>query len=461
MFIKKLLHCKGFLKEEVLMMSNFFSPSPGKTKPLAVRGQGIYLYDENGKQYIDGSSGAMTVNLGHCNPEITEKIKNQLNVLTFTYRSQFTNEPLEELCKKIADFSPGDLNHVSLVNSGSEATEMGMKLAASYWNVMGKPGKKRILSGWCSYHGSTIGALSMTGNPGRRREYQEYLSDYPVLESAYCHRCPYEKKYPGCGLFCAQYLEKIITRFGSETISALILEPVIGASGAGITPPDGYFEKIRGICSRNNILLILDEVITGFGRTGKNFAMEHWNVVPDILVFGKGVSCGYGAVAGINASSLIYDAFVESKAEFSTGHTFSGNPLAAAGSNAVLDYLIEHQVVEQAEKMGKYFLEKLNELQKNSMLVDDIRGKGLLWGVEIVRDKNTHQFFPVENQISAKLVSICFENGLLVYPSAGFIDGKWGDSILLSPPLVITREETNQLFDILEKSLQILEKQVL
>lgn len=301
----------------------------------------------------------------------------------------------------------------------------------------------------------------MTGNPGRRREYHEYLSDCPVLEPAYCHRCPYEKEYPGCGIFCAQYLEKIITRFGAETISALILEPIIGASGAGITPPAGYFEKIRDICSKNNILLIMDEVITGFGRTGKNFAMEHWNAIPDILVFGKGVSCGYGAVAGIVASDRIYSTFVEANKDFSTGHTFSGNPLAASGANAVLDYLIEHQVARQTEETGKYFLEKLTELQKDSSLVDDIRGRGLLWGVEIVRDKKTHQLFPAEAQISAKLVSICFENGLLVYPSAGFIDGVRGDSILLSPPLIINREEINQLFDILKKSLLILEKQII
>lgn len=442
-------------------MSNFFSPSPGKPKPLAARGQGIYLFDEDGKRYIDGSSGAMTVNLGHCNPEIGEKIKIQLDQLTFTYRSQFTNGPMEELCKKVAAYSPGDLNHVALVNSGSEATEMALKLAASYWNVMEQPRKKRVLSGWCSYHGSTMGALSMTGNPGRRREYQEYLFDCPVLEPAHCHRCPYEKEYASCGLFCAMQLEKMLTRFGPETVSAVILEPVIGASGAGIMPPSGYFGKIREICTKNNVLLIADEVITGFGRTGKNFAVEHWNVVPDILVFGKGVSSGYGAVAGINASDEIYDAFVKAEADFSTGHTFSGNPLAAAGANAVLDYLVDHQVASQVEKIGLYFQERLQGIQESSWMVDDIRGKGLLWGIELAQDRKTHQLFPPEERITARLVSICFEKGLMVYPSAGFIDGKNGDSILLSPPLIITKEEADEIFEILKSSIQLLENEIL
>ncbi len=438
-------------------MSNFFSSNLKSAKPSAVKGQGIYLYDDSGKQYIDGCCGAMTANLGHCNPEITEKIKRQLDTLTFTYRSQFTNGPLEELCAKIAALAPGDLEQVVLANSGSEATEMALKLAYSYWNISGKPTKKRIISSWCSYHGSTIGALSMTGNPGRRREYQQYLSDYPILEPPFCHRCPYEKNQSNCHLFCAHYLEKMILRIGADNISAIILEPIVGASGAGITPPEGYLELISQICSENTILLILDEVITGFGRTGKNFASEHWDITPDILVFGKGVSCGYGAISGVIASKRIHDTFISAHADFGTGHTFSGNPLAASSANAVLDYIIEHKITEKVEAAGRYFYEKLKDLKASSPIIDDIRGKGLLWGVELVRNQVTHELFAPEDQATSRLVSICFEQGLLVYPSAGFIDGTHGDSILLSPPFIITREEIDRMFEILSVSISSLQ----
>lgn len=434
------------------MSSHFFSPRPGHPRPLAMRADGVFLYDDANKKYLDGSSGAMTANLGHGNPRVASQINRQLNHITFSYRSQFTNDPLESLSTKIARLAPGDLSSVAFANSGSEASELAMKLAYSYWRLKQKPEKQRILSRWNSYHGSTIGALSMTGNPGRRREYAPYLSDFPVLELPFCHRCPFEKTYPDCGIFCARVLEKTILRFGSDTISALIAEPITGASGAGITPPPDYFPYIARICRENDILFIMDEVITGFGRTGRNFASDHWNVVPDIIVFGKGITSGFGPLSGIIVNEKIQNAFIKLDGEFSTGHTFSGNPLSAAAS-AVLDEILDNRIIDAVAGKGLYLENRLNGLKQKYSVIDDVRGKGLLFGVEFSTDKETGECFPPEKGITATIVELCFSEGLIVYPSAGFIDGIRGDSILISPPLTISIEEIDLLVDLLDVAL--------
>ncbi len=440
------------------MKSRFLSQNPDSPLPVAHHGQGVFLYDDRNKRYLDGSSGAMTANLGHSNKEISEAVKEQIDLLTFSYRSQFTNQPLELLCGKIAECAPGNLEMVAFANSGSEATELALKLAYSYWKSCGKPAKQRVVSRWNSYHGSTVGSLSMSGNPGRRQEYGPYLSDFPALELPFCHRCPYEKEYPQCRLFCAEYLQRIITRLGADSISAVICEPVTGASGAGIAPPDGYFQKISEICRRNDILLIMDEVITGFGRTGKYFASEHWGIQPDIIVFGKGVSSGLCPLSGIVADRRIYDSLVNQGKIFSTGHTFSGNPLSTASANGVLDYIKKHDLVKKTEEKGNVFKKKLEELKKRCKIVDDIRGIGLLWGIEF--SKAGGALFQPGDGVTSKIVSQCFKNGLIVYPSAGFIDGVRGDSILLSPPLIINEKETDLLFALLEKSIQEVEAEI-
>ncbi|MGI6733918.1 MAG: aminotransferase class III-fold pyridoxal phosphate-dependent enzyme [Anaerovoracaceae bacterium] len=443
------------------MKSKFISPVSTEKFTLAHRGSGIYIYDDTGKKYLDGSSGAMTVNLGHNNPEIANAIKEQLDRLTFTYRSQFTNQPLEELCNEIASLAPGDLIYVSLANSGSEATELAMKMAYSYWVAKKQPMKQRVISRWSSYHGSTMGSLSMSGNAARRKEYAPYVSDFPVLELPFCHLCPYEKEPHDCNLFCANYLQKMINRFGSENVSAVICEPITGASGAGITPPDGYFERIQQICRDNSILFILDEVITGFGRTGKYFAAEHWDLQPDIIVFGKGISSGYVPLSGIIVRQHIYEEMAQGGMNFSTGHTFSGNPLAAANALAVINYLKKHDIVKQVEEKGLILEKALKEVMRRSRMVSDIRGKGLLWGVEFSKDKTGRNIFDPKDKITERVVKACFSNGLIVYPSSGYIDGIHGDSVLISPPLIISEEEIHLVVELLDASIRSVEKDVL
>lgn len=442
------------------MDKRFFFPQPDDEIVIASRAEGVYIFDENGNKYLDGSSGAMTVGLGHGNIEIIDAIKEQLDEISFTYRSQFSNLPLEELCSAIAGIAPENLDYVSLANSGSEAAELAMKMAYSYWTARGKPTKQRIISRWSSYHGSTIGALSMSGNAARRKEYSPYLSDFPILELPFCHHCPFEKEPKSCNLFCANYLQTLINRIGSENISALICEPVTGASGAGITPPQDYFPRISEICNKNDILLIMDEVITGFGRTGRYFASEHWNIEPDIIIFGKGITGGYFPLSGIITSIDIYNTVDKGDSKFSTGHTYSGNPLACACGKATIKYLKTHDIVGKVFSKGALIEEKLTELMNRQQLISDIRGKGLLWGVEFMKSRTNKEFFDARSGFTGKIVRECFENGLIVYPSTGFVDGISGDSILLSPPLTITESEIKTLMDLLEKSIERVAKNI-
>ena len=442
------------------MDSNVFYPFLNKSFVTAVKGEGIYIYDSEGKRYIDGSSGAMTANLGHGLREVTGRIKNQMDTLSFTYRTQFTNLPVEELSIKIASLAPKPLSKVHYVNSGSEATESAMKLAKSYWNELGKVGKQMIISRWGSYHGSTMGSLSMSGNIGRRQSYHSYIELYPQLETPFCFHCPYEKEYPQCSLFCARELDRVISRIGENNISAFIAEPIVGASGAGITPPDDYFPLIKEICEKHNILFIMDEVITGFGRTGENFACNHWGVVPDIMVFGKGVSAGYAPLAGIIAHERIYNEIAMGSGEFSTGHTFGGNPFSCSAGCSVVDYMMEHDIVAQVRDKGSYLMAELKKLKDRSVLIADIRGKGLLIGVEIVRRKEGCISFERREKITEKLVEICYSKGLIVYPSGGMINGTLGDSILIAPPLTISIEEINNMVNILDDSIMELERSI-
>lgn len=435
------------------METNYIFPDSREKIPSAQKGEGVYIYDEAGKKYLDGSSGPMAVNLGHGNKEVTEAINKQMEEITFSYRSQFTNKPLELLCGMIEGVTPPGLNKISFCSSGSEAAELALKMAHSYWKSQGKPSKTKVISRWHSYHGATLGALSMSGNPARRKEYAPYLKDYPNLELPYCFRCPYEKSYPQCNLFCARYLEKIINQMGVDSIAAFIAEPITGASGAGINPPDGYFETIEKICKAHNILLIMDEVITGFGRTGKYFASQHFDISPDIITFGKGISGGYGPLAGIIVREEIYEGILKSGGEFTTGHTYGGNPLTTAVGVAAMGVLSRGDLVNEIVTKGEFLAEQLKRVIEDIEIAVDLRGRGLLWGLEFAKDKDDITPFERQVNLTKRIVKACFNNGLIVYPSSGFIDGVLGDSILISPPFIINEEEMIELAYLLKKSL--------
>ncbi|MCH1626353.1 aspartate aminotransferase family protein [Fredinandcohnia quinoae] len=432
--------------------SHLIKPLLDKDYPVISYGDGIYLYDTSGKKYIDGSSGAITANLGHGVQEIIDSITNQAHKVSFVYRSQFTNEPAEQLAQKICELY-GDGYWSFFVNSGSEATETAMKIAIQYWQERGLRGKNKILSRWMSYHGITIGALSMSGHPERRSRFVSILEDYPTISPPYCYRCPYGATYPGCNYLCANELEQAINRIGSSNIAAFIAEPIIGAAGGAIVPPDGYYQVIKEICVKYNILFIADEVMTGFGRTGKMFALEHWGTTADLVAIGKGMSAGYTPIAATLVSEKIIETIKNGSKSIMSGHTFSANPQSAAVALSVIHYLEKNNLVDTALVKGTYLKEKLIDLQLCYPIIGDIRGKGLMIGVEFVSDMITKFPFSKEINLTSLIISKAQQNGLLIYPASAGIEGIGGDAVLIAPPLTITNKQIDDLIQLFEQTL--------
>ncbi|MDM5316356.1 aspartate aminotransferase family protein [Fictibacillus sp. b24] len=441
--------------------SHLIKPVLGNNYPVISHGKGIYLYDKDGKQYMDGSSGAITANIGHGVREIAEAMWNQAQHVSFVYRSQFTSDAAEHLAEKIAQYAPGDLNSVFFVNSGSEATETALKVAIQYFQEQGNMTKTKVISRWTSYHGITLGALSMSGHQLRRQRFTPLLEDFPAAPAPYCYQCPLKETYPGCGVKCADDLETIIQAIGPDQIAAFIAEPIIGASGGAIAPPDEYFAKIRAVCNKYDILFIADEVMTGMGRTGKMFAMEHWNIIPDIIALGKGMSAGYTPMAATIVSDRIMNVIEAGSKVVMSGHTFSANPQSAAVCLAVIDYMEKNKLQENAAVMGQYLITHLQRLQWKYPLIGDVRGKGLLCGIEFVKDPISREPFELSTKVTDRLLSICFEKGLLVYPAVGGVTGFSGDSILVSPPLTVTKEQITDMIDILDQSISELTTQLI
>ncbi|KRF51243.1 hypothetical protein ASG99_12980 [Bacillus sp. Soil768D1] len=426
--------------------------------PTVSHGKGIYLYDTDGKQYIDGSSGAVTASIGHGVIDVVEAMTEQASKVSFAYRSHFTSEAAETLAEKLSELAPGDINWSFFVNSGSEATETAMKIAIQHWQEKGFERKNRIVSRWTSYHGITMGALSMSGHVSRRKRFVPLLEDFPSISAPYCYRCPYESS--GCKLQCANELETSIQRLGSENIAAFIAEPIIGASAGAVTPRDGYYQRIKEICERYDILFIADEVMTGLGRTGKMFAMEHWGVTPDIIALGKGMSAGYTPIAATLVSDRVMEPILEGSNSIMAGHTYSANPLSAAISLEVLTYIERMDLVQAAKEKGHYLLEKLHGLAKRFEIIGDVRGKGLLLGLEFVSNRSSKTPFDLQDGITSRIVNKAFEKGLLIYPASGAIEGIAGDAVIISPPLVITNEEIDSLVKILEASIEELQHEL-
>jgi adenosylmethionine-8-amino-7-oxononanoate aminotransferase len=433
--------------------SRLIKPELDGVYPIATYGYGVYIFDENNKKYLDASSGAVTANIGHGVQEVVDAMIEQANKISFVYRSQFSSRPAEELAEKLAHLTPGDVNWSFFVNSGSEATETALKIAIQYWQEKGDFRKNKILSRWMSYHGITIGALSMSGHKKRRERYSVLLDDCPKVSPPYCYRCPLSKVYPSCNLMCASELEKAIKREGEENIAAFIAEPIVGAAGGAIMPPPGYYEKIREICDRYNILFIVDEVMTGFGRTGKMFAIDHWGIVPDLMAVGKGMSGGYTPIAATLVSEKVMLPILNGSKVIMSGHTFSANPQSAAVASAVLHYIESNQLVNQSKEKGDYLYQKMVELKRQFQIIGDVRGTGLMIGVEFVSDLINKIPFQKEISITSLVVQKAREKGLLVYPAqAGSDDGN-GDAILIAPPLIISEQEIDILVKLLSETL--------
>ncbi|MDF1509284.1 aspartate aminotransferase family protein [Robertmurraya sp. DFI.2.37] len=435
--------------------SFLIKPLFGGHYPTAKYGKGIYIYDDTNKQYIDGSSGAVTASIGHAVPEIIEAMIKQAQKISFVYRSQFTTEEAERLAAKLSriDFiKAGDYSSF-FVNSGSEATETAMKIAIQYWQEQGKTTKNKVISRWTSYHGITIGSLSLSGHSERRRRFVSLLDDLPTISAPYCYRCPFHATYPSCQLQCASELESAIQRIGAEHIAAFIAEPIIGAAGAVIVPPEGYYERIKEICEQHSILFIADEVMTGIGRTGKMLAMEHWGVRPDIITLGKGISAGYTPIAATLVSEKVLAPIRQGSKVIMSGHTYSANPQSAAVSLAVLEYIEQHQLVAKAEENGQYLLSELQKLAQQIPIIGDVRGKGLLVGVEFVANYFSKFPFRKDLDVTNSVVALARDKGLLIYPASAGVEGGDGDAVIISPPLTINKQEIDQLLKIFKETL--------
>ena len=427
--------------------------------PQISHGKGSYLYAEDGRAYLDACAGVHVVSIGHGVPEITAAMQAQADKVCFTY-ARFLTQPQVDLAAKIAAMTPGDLNRVFFVSGGSEATEAGLKIARKYHLETGNPKKYKVITRWQSWHGNTIGALSMSGRSRWRDDYVPYLLDFPHITFPNPDHCPYCKNQPACTLSCAEELERVIKQEGSEYIAAFIAEPISGTSCCGLMPPPDYFPTLREICDRHNILMIIDEVVTGYGRTGRNFGIEHWGVIPDIIATGKGLSSGYTPIAATIVRDEIYDGIYKKENHYVHGHTYGGNPLSCAIVLAVQEYIEDHDLVSRCAQMGDLMLEKMKPLE-NSPLVSAVRGKGLLTGVEFAKDKTTGEPFDPQEGITAAIVNRVFEKGVLIMPgSPGVIDGVNGDHIAISPPFIIDAEQVETIAGVIAEVVGEMEREL-
>ncbi|MBP3041872.1 aspartate aminotransferase family protein [Bacillaceae bacterium Marseille-Q3522] len=437
--------------------SRLLKPILNKKYELISHARGVYLYTTDGKEFLDGCSGAINVNIGHGVMEIADIAFNQIKDVSFVYRTQFSNESAEKLAIKLVDKAPG-MDFAFFVNSGSEATEGACRLAIQHWQEKSQPFKQKILSRKISYHGTTFGALSISGHFQRRYRFNYLLHDIPTIETPYCFKCPFSLTKDSCGIKCAYDLEKVIKQHGSDSIAAFIVEPIVGASGAMITPPDGYYQIIKEICDKYNILFIVDEVMTGLGRTGRWFAIEHWNVEPDIIVLGKGMSAGYSPIASILASKKVMQPLFHGSGINVYGHTYSGNPLSAAISLGVINFLEKKDILQKVNKLTAILDKYLENLQKKYPIIKDIRGKGLLKGLELEFLQKSSE--KEQKSLSQQLVDSAYREGLLIYPSCGVSNINEGEAIIIAPPLTITEKELSILIQKLEKAFQNISEEI-
>ena len=430
-------------------MSHIFPRAIKSPPPMAVSAEGCYFRDASGKQYLDASGGAAVSCLGHGDAEAIGAVKAQLDSLAFAHTGFFTSEPAEKLADLLIEHAPGDLDRVYLVSGGSEATEAAIKLARQYFVEKGEPQRGRIIARKQSYHGNTIGALSAGGNEWRRAQFGPLLIDVSHIDPCYEYRLRREDETPEeYGLRAANLLEEELLRVGPDTVMAFMAEPVVGATAGAVTAAPGYFKRIREICDQYGILLILDEVMCGMGRTGALFACDLEGVAPDILCIAKGLGAGYQPIGAMICSKQIYETIGAGSGFFQHGHTYMAHPTAAAAGLAVVNAILHRNLIAKVRIQGDKLKEALHARFDHYPNVGDIRGRGLFLGVELVSDRVTKAPFDPSLKLAARIKAQAFAAGLICYPMSGTIDGKTGDHVLLAPPFII---EDDQIEELVEK----------
>ena len=426
--------------------------------PLVDRAEGIRLWDTDGKEYIDACSGAVITNIGYGQVDINEVIQEQAQKTFFAYRLHFENQPALDYSKALVAHSAQHLNRVFFVSGGSEAVESAIKLCRQYFYDNNQGSRHIFISRVPSYHGCTIGTLALTAYAPLEAPYRPLMKSYPKIPAPYCYRCVYNLSYPDCDIECARALEKTILAQGPENVAGFVAEPIGGASTGALVPPEGYFDIIQATCSKYGVMLILDEVMTGFGRTGRLFGYEHWNVEADIVALSKGMASGYFPLGAIIAKQSIVDTVLDSGG-FKHGHTYAGNPMACAVGLKVLNYILEQDLCTNSRRMGTRLKNGLEAIARKIPIIGQVRGKGLLLGVELVRDPDTKEPYPIDVNAGQLLTDIAFENGLIIYPRRS-INGMSGDHVLVAPPLIISESEVDEILAMFENALEQTVKQI-
>lgn len=432
-------------------MSHVFPRHCHSTLPTASTGDGCYLVDTDGKRYFDGSGGAAVSCLGHSNARVTAAIKEQVDKLAFAHSGFLTSEPAEALADLLIAHAPGDLDRVYFVSGGSEAVESAIKLARQYHLENGEPERRHLIARRQSYHGNTLGALSAGGNAWRRQQFAPLLVEMSHIAACYEYAERHDAEtLEAYGQRVAQELEDEILRLGPETVMGFIAEPVVGATLGAVPPAPGYFTRIREICDKYGVLLILDEVMCGMGRTGHLFACDDDGVAPDILCIAKGLGAGYQPIGAMLCSKTIYDVISAGSGFFQHGHTYIGHPVATAAGLAVVQEMLERDLISQVRARGKYLETQLRRRFAQHPHVGDIRGRGLFWGVEFVADRKNKTPFDPKLGLAGKLKKAAFAEGLICYPMPGTRDGRNGDHILLAPPFIASEAELDQALDMMQ-----------
>ncbi|MCP5153360.1 MAG: aspartate aminotransferase family protein [Ectothiorhodospiraceae bacterium] len=430
--------------------SMFFWPTP--ERPVIARGEGIHVWDESGKRYIDGSSGPQTVNIGHGNRRVAEAAQAQMAKIAYAFRSHFRSEPAEQLADELARMAPGDLDMAFFCSGGSEAVEAAIKLARQHALARGEAERYRIISRLPSYHGCTLGALSLTGDPAMSAPFAPMMQSMPKIPAPFCAYRREGQSLDEAALEFADALEAQIVAQGPQTVLAFIMEPVGGAATGALTAPDVYYRRVREICDRYGVLLIFDEVMSGAGRTGKYLAAEHFGVLPDIVVLAKGLASGYVPFGAIMAPRRIVDV-VNASGGYNHGHTYSASPLACAIARAVLAEHVERDLIGNAARMGALMRAGLEQLWETYEFIGEVRGKGLLLGFDLVADRRSGRPLPPDLNAHLLLGQAAYERGLIVY-SRRVMNGRRGDNFLVSPPLILNESDVEEILDILGASMR-------
>jgi len=430
------------------LVHGFGSPAVTESEGTVrlVRGKGVYVWDSEGKRYIDGLSSLWNVAVGHGRNEIARAVAAQVRAIEFVPTLLgFSSEPAIELAARIARMAPKGLRHVMFTSGGSESNESVIRLVRLYWRLRGKPDKIGIVALRNAYHGASSGAASLTGLAGFHRYYEPQLPEVSRIPRPYCYRCELGKTHPECQLACADELETLIAREGADRVGAVIAEPVQGVGGV-VIPPPGWFERIRAICDRHDLLLAVDEVITGFGRLGKPFGIQRTTVTPDLLSFAKAVTSGYQPLGGVILHERIYRTLVDAGPEFVLhhGYTYSGHPVACAAGLANLDIIAREDLIGEVRRKAPYWKRRLDGLAALP-IVGEVRAAGLMGAIELVRDKSTRETFPPEAKVAQRVRAAALRLGVIVRAGA--------DLITLCPPLIVTRAQIDVIVRVVGEAI--------